>query len=378
MRSLIIWILFASIQTCYAQDVVARMTSAYLETDKTFDIDCRYSYNKSFKLLTPLSDTVKGKDFIKRDFTIESESKTAKMSFVLQRSGQDFEYVIRFNDKYISQSRLSKREFYISPVNDIQFANEFETPRIYCYVNFATSAPQVVNDGDYHINVHPHKIYDWQSILKTPVEEYLNNPAYESLILLESGNYRGNLVNINNFLNDVDYKLPQGDYGGTDLKDVPPDVPMIVAPAGRSRYTMNATSQLNVTFTGGNHNYCIWNNTRFVMEALIKSKSEAKLNIYYDTKATVAQVRGIEGLALNFPKRDINKSNLLVDLLKNDKIREGYHRNYHYWFRHQFFKEFLGTFKTVKFTYKAEGFVREDIIQGTGLRDLEINLIYLY
>lgn len=378
MRLLIICILLASIQTCFAQDVSARITKTYLDTDKTFDIDCRYSFNKTYKLLVPVADTIKGKDFIRRDFTIESEHKTAKMSFVLQKSDRDYEYVIRFNDKHISKSKLSKREFYISPVDDIQFANEFETRQIFCYVNFANSAPQVVNDGDLHINVHPHKIYDWQSLLKKPAEEYFSNPRYESLILLESGNYRGNLVNIDNFLAGVNPNLPQNNYGGTDLTDVPLEVPMIVAPAGRSRYIMNATSELNVTFTGGNHNYCIWNNTRFIIEALLKSKSEAKLNIYYDTKATVAQIKGIEGLALNFPKRDINKSNLLYNLLKNDQVREGYHRNYHYWFRQQFFKEFLGMFKTVKFTYTAEGFVKEDIIQGAGQRDLEVNLIYLY
>lgn len=266
----------------------------------------------------------------------------------------------------------------VRKADDVAFSNEFETSKIYCSVNFAYAAPHIINDGDYHINIHPHRNYDWQSLLKVPVEDYLNNANYKSFILLEAGNYRGNLVNITDFLTGVNYKLPQNDFGGTELENVPLEVPFIVSPAGRNHYTMKARSQLNVTFTGGNHNYCIWNNTRFVMESLMRSKSEAKLNLYYDTKAIVAQIKGMERVGINFPKNDIKQSNLLINLLQNENTRGSYHRNYHYYFKTFFFKEFLGMFKTVKLTYQAHGFEREDIIQGTGSRDLEINFIYLY
>jgi hypothetical protein len=379
MRSLLaLFSLLLSIQATYAQDVASRMTTVYLKTDKNFDIDCRFSFNSSFKLLTPVSDTIKGPDFIRRDFQIESATKTASMTFLLQKQGKDYEYLIRFNDKHISKDKLSKRDFNISPIDDASFANEFETSKIYCFVNFAYAAPQIINDGDYHINIHPHRSYDWQSLLKAPVEDYLNNPNYKSFVLLEAGNYRGNLVNITNFLNGVNYQLPQNDYGGTDLEHVPLEVPFIVSPAGHNRYILKANSQLNVTFTGGNHNYCIWNNTRFVMEALMRSKSNAKLNIFYDTKTIVAQSKGMERVGINFSKKDVNQSNLLFNLLKDENTRSTYHLNYHYYFKTFFLKEFLGMFKTLKLVYQAQGYEREDIIQGTGTRDLEIGLIYLY
>jgi hypothetical protein len=80
---LILLSLLLSIQATYAQDVASRMTTTYLKTDKNFDIDCRYSFNTSFKLLTPVSETIKGPDFIKRDFQIESANKTASMTFLL-------------------------------------------------------------------------------------------------------------------------------------------------------------------------------------------------------------------------------------------------------------------------------------------------------
>ena len=379
MRSLLLLLLIASaITPSYAQDITTRFNEAYQKTDKNFDIDCRYSFNQSFKLMTPLSETIKGKDFIKREFLIESETKTSKMVFNLQKNDKNFEYTLLFDGKHLSRGNLSRRDFYIPPVNNPQFAAEFETSRIYCFVNFAYSAPHEIGDGDYHINVHPHKSYDWQSLLKIPVERCLNDSNYQSLILIETGNYRGNLVNINDVLNGIDYKLPRSDYGGTDLENVPSEVPVIVAPAGHTRYNLKAQTELNVTFTGGNHNYCIWNNTRFVLESLMRSRSEAKINIYYDTKSLVAQVKGMERVGINFPKKDINQSNLLYSLLKNQKSRDNYHLNYNYYFKQFFFKEFIGMFKTVKFSYEAEGFKKEEIISGNGTRELEIKFIYLY
>ena len=379
MGSIILFFsLLFSIQATYAQDVASRMTAEYLKTDKNFDIDCRFFFNTSFKLLTPVSNTIKGPDFIKREFILESSTKTASMTFLLKKQGKDYEYHILFNDKYISKEKLSKRDFNISPIDDSSFSNEFETSKIYCSVNFAYAAPQIIDDGDYHINIHPHRNYDWQKLLKVPVEDYLNNVNYKSFILLEAGNLRGNLVNINDFFNGVNYELPQNNFGGTDLEHVPFEVPFVVSPAGHNRYILKAKSQINVTFTGGNHNYCIWNNTRFVIESLMRSKSKAKLNILYDTKAIVAQSKGMERVGINLPKKDINQSNLLINLLKKESTRGTYHLNYHGYFKTFFLKQFMGMFKTFKLTYQAQGFEREDVIQGTGTRDLEVNFIYLY
>lgn len=353
------------------------MKEAYLATDKQFDIECRYAFNQKFKLITPVSETTKGKDFIQREFIIENETRSVPMSFTLREVNKRFEFTIEFDNKHVSVGRLQKREFYIPPPRDNSFSNEFEASRITCAINFAYALPYTLTDGNYHIAVHPHQIYDWQSLLKNQIESYLNDSQLKSMVLLETGNYRGNLVNISSFLAGMDYKLPQVSYP-SDLTQVPADTLLIVSPAGHNRYSFMAENELIVTFTGGNHNYCIWNNTREILESFMKSKSQAKVTIYYDTKAIVAQARGIEGFRFNFPKQDINRSNLLKNLFKNKENTLNYHSNYHRYFKGIFFKEFIGMFKTVKLNYQAIDYAQTDIIQGQGLRDLEINLIYLY
>jgi hypothetical protein len=351
------------------------MKETYLLTDKNFDIDCRYAFNKNFKLLTPTSETVKGETFIQRDFKVETDSKTASMSFILKSVGDKHSYTILFDQKHRSESKLAKREFYIAPVNDVHFSREFETSQIVCSVNFAYAYPFVLNDGDYHINVHPHKIYDWQSLLKTKIENYFSNNLFQSLILLETGNYRGNLVNISDFLNNIDYRLPQVDYA-SDLDKIP-EIPLIVSPAGHNRYDFQASNELNITFTGGNHNYCIWNNTREVLESFMRSKSNAKVTIYYDSNSIIAQAKGIEGFRFNFPRSDIKQSNLLKNLLANSKNALNYHSHYHRYFKDSFFREFMGMFKSIRLNYRAAGFNQTNVIQGQGNRELEISLVYL-
>lgn len=363
----------------WAQEAIpfsTRMARTYLSTDKNFDIACNYAFNKKFKLVTPTGPTIKGTDFIRREFQIENGIKSSSMVFTLKAVNKKFQYSILFDGKFVSTSNLTKREFYIARVNNPAFATEFETSQITCGVNFAYAYPQELQDGSYHFNVHPHKVYDWQSHLKVPVERYLNDPKYQSFVLLEAGNYRGNLVKIEDFLNNVDYRLPVSNYP-SELEDVPLNVPLIVSPAGHNRYDFKAQNEITITFTGGNHNYCIWNNTREVMESFLRSKSNAKLIMYYDTHSIIAQAKGMEGFRFNFPRNDINRSNLLKDLFENKKNTLTYHTSYHGYFKNTFFREFLGMFKSVKLTYQADGYQKSDIISGNGERELEITLQYL-
>lgn len=361
----------------FAQTFHERAAALYLETDKNFDLDCHYSFNSKFKLITPVSETTKGANSISRDFIIENTERSVPMNFMVKRVERDIYYSIQFDGKYLSTGKLGKRDFFIAPSNDKTFNAEFETTSIYCSVNFAYAYPYELRDGNYHFSVHPHKTYDWQSRLKAPIEAYLNNPDYKSIILLETGNYRGNLVNIHHFLDGVDYKLPATSVDSA-LENVPTETDLIVSPAGNNRFDFKVQNEINITFSGGNHNYCIWNATRHVIESLMLSKSEARIQFNYDTKAIVAQIRGVEGLRLNFPRRDVNRSNLLSDLLKNNDNVKQYHDNYISYFSGYLARRFKGQYKTYTIHYKAEGYSRTVVLEGNGSRQLEVVMNYLY
>lgn len=363
--------------TVFAENFAERMKRVYLETDKNFDIECAYSYNKTPKLILPASETIKTQNQLSRDFVIEGNGRELPMNFKLVRANGRLDYVVTINREHVSTGKLTNRDFYIAPLKDQVFAQEFETAKIYCKVNFAYALPYVLEDGNYHISVHPHKVYDWQSRLKAPIETYLRDRSFNSIILLETGNYRGELVNINKFFDGVEYKLPVNNYP-SDLEEIPEDVPVVVSPAGNSRYDIKANREINITFTGGNHNYCIWNVTRHVIQDLMNSNSEAKVNFIYDTNAIVAQARGIEGEGFNanFSSRDVKRSNLLRDLLSRPDVQTRYHAAYLQYFRDFIGNQYQGMYKTYKIHYRAPGLNTTVELQGKGTRELEISLSY--
>ena len=359
-----------------AQTFAQRADETYLKTDKNFDLSCTYSFNQNYKLIRPKAATVRGANSLYREFTIETLDKKIPMTFKVERSEKSVDYSIVFNGVHESKGKLKKNEFFIVPLQDRNFANEFETHRMICQVNFAYAEAYPLYDGDYHINVHPHTIYDWQNRITKQIESYFADSRYQSIILLEAGNGRGNLVNYQDFFNGVDYKLPAPKYQ-SHLEEVSADIPMIVSPAGNSRYEIKAQSQINIIFSGGNHNYCIWNATRHVIENLMLSTSEAKVRFTYDTNAIIAQTGGVEGVRINFSRQSVKRSNLLKDLLADEEVQKSYHPAYLSYFSGYLAREYAGMYKTFKIIYSAPGYSTTVVLKGQGVRDLEVTMDYL-
>jgi hypothetical protein len=352
---------------------IERAKKKYLEVDKNYSLDCLYGTNSKFQIIYPTNDTKKTATTLERSFNIETDKKVIPMKFVLKRDGRNYQYEITFNNKATSSGPLKLREFQLNPITDTALANEIDLPRLNCQVNLAYEHPYYLTDGNYHFNVHPHLRYDWMRKLKEPTEAYLNNPRYESLILLETTNYRGNSVNLNDFFDGVDYRLKQTEMDLV-LSNVPEDVPLVVSPAGNSEYIFDVDKELNIVFTGGNHNYCIWNATRHVILGLLRSKSNAVINFRYDSAAIVAQRKGVEGLGLDFPKSDHSRSNLLKDLLQNKSIIDRYHRNWLWYFQNTLGNRYVGQYKTYTINYKAPGWEKTVTMNGNGSRDLVVNI----
>ena len=359
-----------------AQDFPSRVRDAYTATDRAYDLDCFYARNQSFKLISPVAQTIKSANQLSREFILETPLKKVSMTFKLNRVGRSFEYAVIFDKIHESKGQLVKRDFAIAPVSNGSFAKEFETSKISCAVNLATAPVYELKDGDYHFSVHPHTIYDWQAKLRVPIETYLSNTQFRSVILLETGMGRGNLVDLGRFMDGAEPNLPVSQLK-SDLEKVPATVPLIVSPAGNNRFKVLADSELNITYSGGNHNYCIWNSTRHVLIGLMNSKSSARINFIYDTRAIVAQQKGMEGLALNFPKQTIAKSNLLSDLFSNTILQENYHFSYLIFFRNLFAQEYSGMYRTFKVNYEAPGYNESFTMHGSGSRDLEVNFNYI-
>ncbi len=377
MKTLILIGFGLFLNSSFAQTFSERMSATYKKVDQYYDLECRYSYSEQYGLITPVSETKKLSRSMEREFTITNGQKTLPFKFVVkEKDRRSFEYAIYVNNELQLQGDEQDKEFKLTQFKNASLAREFDSSKIVCNLNFAYDYPIALTDGDYHINVHPHNRYDWKLLLKTITENYLARTDWKSMIMLESGNYRGNLVNLGSFLRGESYSLPLNDYP-SDLVNVPLETPLYVAPAGYSRFDFNAQAEVDVTYTGGNHNYCIWNSSRRLLEAYMRSTSTAKVVINYDAAATVAQQRGMEEMNLSFPRNLVNQSNLLKNLLKDKSIAERYHYSYHQFFKVWFMKEFKGMFKEVRLTYKALHYQEDDIVQGNGERVLEININYI-
>lgn len=358
-----------------SSDFHSRVMEAYLRTDNNFDLDCYYSRNKSWKLITPLNETVRSDDLIQRHFSIESADGTIPMVFSVKREKKKIAYEIILNQVHVLKNLVSKRDFYLGSLKDKNFENRFETTKIFCSINFAYALPFNLKDGDYHFSVHPQINYDWQNRLTSGIESYLNDEAYQSVIFLETGNGRGNLVNIHNFFDNKAPTLPVYDFG-SKLVNVPESIPLIVSPAGNSRFRIQDSKEINIKFTGGNHNYCVWNVARHVLEDLMQSKSNPRINFIYPMNLLVAQVRGVEGMRIDFPKSDINRSNLLKDLLVTPESQKRYHEGYIQYFIQYLAEEYKAMYRSYTVLYTAPGYNKEIVLKGQGDRDLIIEFRY--
>lgn len=357
-------------------DFTERAMETYLNTDSNYDLDCYYSLNKTYKLITPLNETQKNINSISRRFMVENLESSIPMTFTVRRENKSFSYEAVLNDVHISKNKLGKRDFFLAPITNKEFENRFETTKIFCSVNFAYALPFELTDGDYHFSVHPQKNYDWQNRLTAGIESYLMDPSLRSVIFLETGNGRGALVNLNDFFDNKKPRLPVYQFA-TALTNVPEEVPLIVSPAGNNRFKIKASEEINIKFTGGNHNYCVWNVARHVLEDLMNSKSSARINFKYDMSLLVAQVRGVEGMNIDFPKALINKSNLLKDLLKTQELQKQYHEFYLKYFIDYLAREYKAQYRSYNVQYTAPGFTKTIILNGSGNRDLFVEFNYL-
>ncbi len=359
----------------FGQDFPTRVKEAYALTDHNYDIDCAYNRSKSYKLITPVSDTLKNPNELTRHFVVENGSREIPMTFTLSRIGRRLSYAITFDNTHTTRAKFKARSFLIPPILDEEFNKEFETNRIGCSVNFAYALPVILQDDNYHINVHPHTVYDFQNRLKEVVESYLNDTSYKSIIMLEADNLRGNKVDVDDFFDGIQPRLRANNLR-SKLENVPLETTLVVSPAGNNRFQMDAQNEINVTFTGGNHNYCIWNNARNILVSLMNSKNAPKLNFHYDTNALVAQQDGMEGEGINFTTASVYRNNLLVELLSKELTQKSYHAAYLLHFREDFAKQFSSMYRTFTIHYDAPGFKESFTMNGDGIKDLEVSFNY--
>jgi len=365
-----------------------RIQSVYQATDKLYDIDC-YIFKPSKNIqISGINKTQYNKKQLERDFIAKYTSQTLAFNVSIQNHpDQEAEYVINFGDRGIHKGVIDtnfKKGFYLDPNIKNPTLKLFEMNKLYCKINFAESSKMIINNSTqkYHINVHPHSNYDLFDETLTTTQRMHNDSTYKSTLLLEEEiDGKGNLVDLSDFLETGNIpSLPLLVYS-TNI-NIPKTTNLVVSAAGHNRYEfISSLEEIEINYTGGNHNYCIWNNTRKLITGLMRSESKSTLIINYHTKAIVAQRSGIIG-GLSFKRKAMKDTRLLRNIFDNDlKTASNYINNYFNYFTNSFISRggFSGHYKTmtIQTSSKLPFINKRVILKGRGERHLKIFLNYL-
>jgi hypothetical protein len=364
----------------------SRILKTYQITDKLYDIDCYVFKPIKNILVNPLNKTRYFSKKLERDFNIDFNNQSINISVSLSahpKSEAQYEVVTSTGESFVGVIDTNfKKGFYLEPKISNATINKFELNRLYCKVNFAESTKTIIDDSSkrLHINVHPHSNYD----VFSETVKYSENlhRKFKSILLLEEDiDGKGNLVDLSSFLETgISSELPISLY--STLLKIPETTELIVSAAGHNRYQFSSNLEnIEINYTGGNHNYCIWNNTRKLLTAWLRSYNSSSLTVNYHTKGIVAQRVGIIG-GLSFKRKSMKSTRLLRSIFDNDLKTAGkYIVNYNNYFTSSFINRngLSAHYKTLTIsTISTVPFVKKEIIlKGNGARDLKLSFNYL-
>ena len=120
----------------------------------------------------------------------------------------------------------------------------------------------------------------------------------------------------------------------------------------------------------------MWNNTRRLLTAYLRSQALADVEIIYKTDAIVVQPKGLVGL--DFNRASLKDGNLLATIFQNDPTQaKSYMSKYLNYFTGYFLYEFSGMYRSITFKSESRYGHFTKTVKGDGKRDLTIYFKYL-
>lgn len=283
------------------------------------------------------------------------------------------------NNNYFTFKNLTTRESTIY--------NMLQLDKVDCSLELAMENNVVVKEKNLHVIMHPQYAYDIFGRATQAVQREIDEYSGNQVLYLDDYVRKMQKINFNRFPENVkDFRINLMLYRGQVRNGVsvkaPWDVPYKISPAGINRYTLTQKEH-EITFSGGNHNYCIVNNGVRLINALLDNKKSKTLQINYVMDAIVVQrgsFRNSLVTAMNIPKYIFNKSHILSDVFKNMSSQQ---RNKYQQGLANYFQTTLALrnnhFRTAKIINSGDKDLIEPYtieLQGTGQRNLVIYLNY--
>ncbi len=325
------------------------------------------------------SKLVKGQYF-QTDFKVEK----FKFSIKIELAGRSVDMRLlskqgNFNQPgdYSYQKKDIKFEFNNLNQSQNYYVKKYNLNNMTCTILPYVDKPIQLNSENVHINMHPHKKYDNEGRLNVGVERYLNDKTYQNIVLIDNDDFRYAIQsNLANFIRSGRFDGNSGRKFSLPTVKVPRNVPIYSHSAGIGLFGVN-TDDLNITYTGGNINYCLWNSTIAMVRGFLRGSKGGTLNLTYDIANMVAQKKN-RYFGPTFRDNGKYQSIYVKPLFnKNTSLRDDFHRayiknisSYELQYKTQFYR-------TLTYKYTAAGTRHSKTYRGRGKGDYIIHMQYI-
>lgn len=357
--------------TTWAKDPVI---DAYLRNDRDYRIRCEFEDKTNFirSIRTASAPVFKAGHSMNQRFVLETiRGDHDFMLKVFNFNGRPSYELIMDGKKQIGRVEEGNNRY-------LKKQMRFSGPlmeKVTCYAEFATEPLFPLSDGKYHINVHPHQSFDVRGGSVPATNLVYQDTRLTHIMLLEDNNFKESGVNLFNFLNTGALNI-QPTRPSPIMVSYPSSTSILVSPAGVNRYDLRAQDEITIYYTGGNHNYCMFNNITQVLDSLMRSHHSPKLNLVFKQAAIVLQRRGTaDGLSFGRWSR-IRRSNLFTYVMEDRELQQSYHTAYFRNFADKYFANFSHRFQEVLIDYQAPHYRNRKVIRGSGQRVLQVNFRY--
>ena len=284
----------------------------------------------------------------------------------------------KFNYIHLDLANLSEKQQKVS--------EKYNLPNLTCSLEIAYEDNYVIENEKLHVAMHPYNLYDLDGESTAGIVKHLEDKSMDQLLLLDdvSNIRKGQMLNINEFLingaPNLEIKTLTPVLSGIKYQmpfDIPEDIPMRVAPAGHLRFTLTHNNH-EITYTGGNHNYCIMTSTRRALNAFFEKPGSESITFNYATEGVVVQYKSYLK-ELKIPKKVFFKSNLLKNVILNmtDEQRAIYFDGHFNWYAGYYLNTKQYMFGTATLIRKGIGPDKVQKVEGKGTGNVTIIFNYI-
>lgn len=261
-----------------------------------------------------------------------------------------------------------------------QIIQEYKLDQLSCFLELGRENQYRISEPEIHINMHPHPGYDIDGESLAGMQRELRQTGRQNLVLIDD--HIRNLTaarnaNFNTLLQTGNPVMSyDASYGAPNL-EFPENVDIRLSQAGHNKYLVPNPDQV-VVYTGGNHNFCILNNTRRVLHGFMENPDRRSIRFEYVMDSVVVQ-RGswLRGARIN--RRVFNRSNLLSNVLgnMNERDRQKYLSSYFNYFKNSYLSEKQYYYSKANISLSGiEGYEFSETIEGKGEQEISIELVF--